>query len=263
MRKLVTLLLTISGLTVATLGYAANGVVEMTWGLTCTPIVTDITPTAGPTSVIVSELGNDQTHNAYQVRFLIASADGQDQVPDAWRFDAAGCQGTSFITINHLPPATASKTCPAFQGATASIQIKDYSFLQNNPNYPSTEVRGTLANTYPAGATSLPGTRYFLAQFIFDHTFSVAGAGTPGTDCGGFERPMCIALLTGPAADRPSGEGTTSYLRLADGVEVPFDTPGGIPPWLSTHGAQTSCDQHGSVPAENATWGQIKSQYRN
>jgi len=255
MRKLLTLLFTISGLSVATLGHAANGVVDMTWGLTCTPIVTDITPTAGPTSMIVSALGNDQTHNAYQVRFLIAST--TRTIPDAWRFDAAGCQGTSFITINHLPPATASKTCPAFQGANPSIQIKDYSFIQNSPDYPSTEVRGVLANTYPAGATSLPATRYFLAQFIFDHTFSVVGATTPGADCGGFETAMCLALLTGP---RVGGEGTTSYLRLADGVEVPFD-PGQT--WLSTHGATASCDQPGSVPAKDATWGQIKSQYRN
>src|SRR5688572_30978452 len=93
MRKLLTLLFTISGLSLATIGQAADGVVEMTWGVTCTPIVTDITPTAGPTSIIVSELGNDQTHNAYQVRILVGSADGSDAVPDAWRFDAAGCQG--------------------------------------------------------------------------------------------------------------------------------------------------------------------------
>jgi hypothetical protein len=252
MRKLLTLLFTISGLSVATMGHAANGVVDMTWGVTCTPIVTDIVPTAGPVSMIVSELGNDQTHNAYQVRFLIASA--ARTIPDAWEFDAAGCQGTAFITINHLPPATASKTCPAFQGATASIQIKDYSFLSNNPEYPSTEARGVCANTYPAGATSLPGTRYFLAQFIFDHTFSVTGPGTPGTDCGGFETPMCLALLTGDRTGRP--EGSTSYLRLADGVEVPFDSGN----TFLTVGGSPGCP---ATPVENKTWGQIKSQYRN
>lgn len=255
MRKLLTLLFTLSGLTVATLGHAANGVVDMTWGVTCTPIVQDITPTAGPTSMIISELGNDQTHNAYQTRFLISAANLT--VPDAWRFDAAGCQGSAFITINHLPPSTAAKTCPAFQGASASIQIKDYSFVNPGTNYATTQMRCTMANTYPAGATSVATVRYFLTQVIFDHTFSVAGAGTPGTNCGGFETPMCIALFTGtPAPGQRGEEGTTSYLRLADGVEVPFD-PGNI--WLST-GGFSGCP---ATPSQNKTWGQIKSQYRN
>lgn len=255
MRKLLTLLCTLSGLTVATFAHAADGVVDMTWGITCTPIVTNITPTAGPTSAIVSELGNDQTHNGYQVRFLIAAADRT--VPDAWRFDAAGCQGTSFITINHLPPASASKSCPPFQGTNASIQIKDYSFLGPGTNYPQTTIRGVLANTYPAGFTTLAATRYFLAQFIFDHTFSVNGATTPGADCGGFETPMCIALLTGTPAPGDRGpEGTTSYLRLADGAEIPFQ-PGNVALWT---GAFSGCP---ATPVQNKTWGQIKSQYHN
>lgn len=253
MRKLLTLMVVITGLGVATTGHAANGTVDMTWGVTCTPIVADITPTAGPTSLIISELGNDQMHNAYQVRFIIGSA--ARTVPDAWRFDAAGCQGSAFITINHLPPATASKTCPAFQGASASIQIKDFSFNGPGSGYDATTIRGVLANTYPAGFTSVGATRYFLAQFIFDHTFSVSGAGTPGADCGGFETPMCIALLQGPVGS--SQAGTTSYLRQADGVEVAFDRgANNYATALGTGGCP-------AVPAQAATWGQIKSQYRN
>src|SRR5262245_62089089 len=122
MRKLLTLLFTFTGLTVATVGYAANGVVDLTWGIACSPVVATITPTAGPTSVIASETGNDQTHDAYEVRFIMGSA--TSSVPDAWRFDASGCQTSLGLTINHL-----SKACPNFQGASASIQIKDFSFV--------------------------------------------------------------------------------------------------------------------------------------
>lgn len=249
MRKLLTLLFTISSLTVATTGQAADGIVDITWGTTCTPIVIDITPTAAPLSLIASEIGNDQNHTGYQVRFLIAAADRT--VPDAWRFDAAGCQGVAFIQLNHLPPATAAKTCPAFQQGASSVQIKDYSF--SPVTYPSTEIRAVIANTYPAGVTANPATRYFLAQALFDHTFSVTGAGTPGETCGGLEVPMCVALLTGL---REGGEGTTSYLRMADNVEVPF-LPGNT--FLTTNGS-AGCP---ATPVENKTWGQVKSQYRN
>jgi hypothetical protein len=255
MRKLLTLLFTFTGLTVATLGHAANGVVELTWGTTCTPIVQDITPTAAPTSMMASVTGNDQTHNSYQVRFLIG--DATHNVPDAWRFDAAGCQGAPFITINHLPPGSAAKTCPAFQGTNPSIQIKDYSFVAPGGQYASTLIRGVCANTYPAGFTSLAATRYFLTQFIFDHTSSVNGAGSPGVTCGGFETPMCIVLLQGDRSNQTQG-GTTSFITLADGLEHPFD-PSLTNYWLATHG-QGACQ---GTPVENKTWGQIKSQYRN
>ena len=254
MRKLLTLLFTFCGLTVATLGHAANGVVDLTWGVTCTPIVQDITPTATPTSMIASELGNDQTHNAYQVRVLIGSA--SLTIPDAWRFDADGCQGTAFLSINHLPPATAVKTCPAFQGTNTSFQLKDYAFVNPGGIYATSIVRSYLANTYPAGMTAIGTTRYFLAQWIFDHTFSVAGATTPGVDCGGFSTPMCVALLSGTRSAQTEG-GTSSYLRMSDGVEIPFDP--GPNNWLSTHGL-AGCP---AVPTVNKTWGQIKSQYRN
>jgi|SRR5687768_9100770 len=247
MRKLLTLLFMFSGLTVATVSHGAHGVADVTWGVTCTPIVTDVVPTAGPVSLMFSELGNDQTHNAYQVRFIVGSATAN--VPDAWRFDAAGCQGSAFITINHLPPATAAKTCPAFQGATASIQIKDFSFSPAEQGYATTLMRGVLANTYPAGNTSIPTTRYFLAQFIFDHTFSVAGATTPGADCGGFETPMCVAMLK-------NGPATTTYLRMSDGAEFPFEAGNHF---VTVNGI-AGCN---AVPAQAKTWGQIKSQYRN
>ena len=256
MRKLPTLLFTFCGLGVATLAHAANGVVDLTWGVTCTPIVQDLTPTAGPTSMIVSELGNDQTHNAYQVRVLIGSA--TLTLPDAWRFDADGCQGTAFLSINHVPPPTAAKTCPAFQGLydTFTYQLKEYAFVSPGGPYATTIVRSHLVNTYPTRSmTSIATQRYFLAQWIFDHTFSAAGATTPGVDCGGLSTPMCIALLTGWRNSLAGG--MTSYLRISDGAEVPFDP--GPNTWLWTHGLGPCY----AVPAVNTTWGQIKSQYRN
>ena len=247
MRKLLTSLFVLSILAVPAVSDAADGTVSMTWGTTCTPLVQNITPTAAPTSLIFSVFGNDQTHNSYQVRFLIG--DATKTIPEAWEFDAAGCQGSSFITINHLAPASAVKTCPNFQGTNASLQIKDYSFVQPGAGYETTMARGVLANTYPAGFTTSGATRYFLAQFLFDHSFSVAGATTPGVDCGGFETPMCIVL-------QQNAISTSSYVRAADNVEVPFDFDANN--WVTVNG-YAGCP---ATPAKSTTWGSIKNVYR-
>ena len=253
MRKLLTLLFTFSGLIIATQGHAANGVIDITWGGLCAPVVQNITPATTPaTSLIASVLGNDQTHTGHQVVFLIGSANRD--VPDAWRFDAAGCQGSSFLTMNHLAPASAVKTCPSFAGASTVLNIKEYGFVATGSIYDPDTMYGLIADAHPDGVTALPGTRYFLGQWLFDHSFSVAGPGTPGTDCGGFETPMCVALLTGNRHVVFEG-GTSNY--VAGGVEFPFDE--GPNDWRSTHGL-AGCP---ATPVQNRTWGHIKSQYRN
>ena len=258
MRKLLTLLFTFSGLSVATLGFAANGTVDLTWGTVCAPVVANINPppgdqnTSNPVSLIASVIGNDQTHSGYEVGFLLG--DATKQVPDAWRFDAAGCQGVSFITINHVPPGSASKTCPAFNGPVSVLQIKEYGFVEAPSVYDLTLIKGLLANAYPAGNTTVAATRYFLAQFLFEHQYSVNGPGTPGLTCGGFDTPMCVALLQGL---RGVEEGSGSkYVNFATGQEIPFDLSANN--FLTVH-SQGGCP---TTPAQNATWGQIKSQYR-
>jgi hypothetical protein len=223
---------------------AAHGVVDLSWH-TCSPVVAHVeNPATGPLFLVASVLGNDQTHDAYQVRFVLASP--WRTVPDAWRFDAAGCQGSDLLIIHHLAPSNLVKACPSFQGTSPSIQIKDYSFMPPGSGIATTVMRGVMASTYPAGRTSLPSQRYFLAAFIFDHTFSVPGATTPGTNCGGFETPIVGQLLTGII----NGVWQTSYLRQSDHMEFPFD-PG-----------NTFVSLGGAVPVTGATWGGIKAAYR-
>lgn len=248
MRKLLTLLFVCSGLGAASLAQAADGSLAMSWE-TCTP---PVDPTAankipGTTkaSLIFSVTGNDQTHNAYQVRFLVSAANRT--TPDAWRFDNDGCQGDALLAINNFPPAAISKACPAFKGASA-LEIKGYDNVNPTPDQPylATQMRGNLAVTYPPTVAN-PATRYFLAQFEFDHLFSVDGAGDPPNSCGGNDVPVCFALL------RPSG-----YVRVSDGIEYPFAASNSY----VTYGATplAGCPE---TPAKAATWGQIKSQYRN
>lgn len=231
---------------IAPVAHAANGVVDLTWGTVCTPIVSAISnPAAGPVSVIASVAGSDQTHGAYQVRFQLG--DMNNTVPDAWRFDASGCPGSSLLQMNNTPPPALAKACPAFQGMNP-ITIKDYNFFPEFTGRPMTLMRGVIAVAYPFGATALPGQRYFLAQFVFDHSLSVVGPTTPGTDCGGFETPVVIqALFDDP---KVVGAQSTSYIRFSDNVEYLFD-PG-----------NTTLTWNGAVPTANSTWGQVKAAYR-
>ena len=153
---------------------AAHGVVDLSWG-TCSPVVSSITdPASGPLSLIASQLGNDRIHKAYQVVFHLTAIDGI--VPDAWRFDAAGCGSTSRITFNSSPPPALAKACPQFKGPN-SLMLSNYGPW---PVSSETLMRGLMAVTYSPAPTSLATQRSFLAEFVFDHSRANAGTSRPG-----------------------------------------------------------------------------------
>jgi hypothetical protein len=225
------------------LAEAAHGTVDLSWNA-CAPIVSSIvSPAAGPLSLYVSEIGNDQEHGGYQVRFQLATPG--NTVPDAWRFDAAGCQGSFRLSMEHFAPPEVAATCPAFLGSASPVHIHEYSFFPPGVGFPTTTMRGLVAVAYSPVQTSLPQQRYFLARFLFDHTRSIAGPTTPGTTCGGFDSPLTIQLLIGM-----QDAGQCSYWLPGPQLELPFD------------GGNTTVTVNAAVPAGPATWGRIKSQYR-
>ena len=220
---------------------SAQGVASLNWNTCVGPLNRTITAD-GTNGLYASVSGHSAAHKAYQV-FVLFGSGSAGPIRDAWRFDAPGCQGSSFLSIDHLAPAAVVKTCPSFQGALQSLQIKDYSV-----DVVSGRARGVLANSYPAGiASTTPATRYFLARFLFDHTFSVSGATTPGADCGGLEVPVC-ALLT-----------SSAWLDL-DGLEHE---------WSKNSEYATANDPNndsrcpGATPATATSWGSIKAQYKH
>jgi hypothetical protein len=220
---------------------SAQGVVSLSWDGCTGPINKQILP-GTQASMFASVIGHDQPHQAYQV-FISLGSGSAGPLRDAWRFDASGCQGSSFITIDHLAPASVVKVCPTFQGPLSSIQIKDYSYDAGTG-----KARAVLANTYPAGNTTQinPTVRYFLARFLFDHTFSVNGPTTPGADCGGLEVPVC-ALLTRASWLTPGG------------VEFQW-TPG--QEFVTSNDPSNSIGCPGATPAVDKTWGSLKAQYK-
>jgi hypothetical protein len=229
--------------------HAAPGYIEATWGLLCTPIVSNVeSPASGPLTLIVSVTGNDETHLAYRLRFMIG--DLSYVTPDAWRFDAAGCQASlgALVEMNPMPGGVMSKTCPAFKGnAFNSIEIKDYRPVSPVYPFPETMMQVTLYSTYPAGNTTSAAQRYHLGTFRFDHTFSVGGPSTPGVSCGGFDGPILLHFRENSGQIR---EPFSSYFRHPDGMEVKFGWSG------------QTVTVNGSLPALETTWGHIKSAYR-
>ena len=224
---------------------SAVGTVDLSWNA-CSPIVSTLERGApGPITLFASVVGQDQGHKGYQVTLFIDAF--PFTFPDAWRFDAPGCQGSSFIEIRHIPPAAVAKACPAMQGAAPSIQIKDYWY-----NALTSQARCLLANTYPDGVPSPnPATRYFLLSVLLDHTYSVTGAGTPGVTCGAFERDVSIDFDTG-CVGRFCGPTPPRWHDL-DGNEHEF---------AIGQGSLTFCGSCVPVPAIAKTWGSIKGQYR-
>jgi hypothetical protein len=216
----------------------AVGTVDLSWNA-CNPVA------PGPVTLFASVVGQDQAHKSYQVRLYIDAY--PLAFPDAWRFDAAGCQGSSFIEIRHLPPAAVAKACPAMQGAVPGLQVKDYSY-----NALTGQAYCLLANSYPAGVLSPnPATRYFLMAVVLDHTYSVTGAGTPGVTCGGFEKDVTIDFDSG-CIGRFCGPDLPRWLDM-DGNEHEFAVG---------QGSLTFCGSCEPVPASATTWGSIKGQYR-
>lgn len=242
MRRLLTTLVVL-----ASLGLAGSSHAQVTMDLSwdnCAPVVVDKVPTAGPTTFYASAIGQTVAHKAYQVWWLVG--DANKTLPDAWRFDAAGCNG-GFYTFSAQPPTALSKTCPGFVPiATQQFTIPLFQLSPAGLGYPTTLGNGFLAVSYPSGSTNAnPAQRYHLAQFLLDFTFAVNGPTNPGVDCGGFETPMCINTVRQRA----------SWLDSND-VETLFNIGNAF---LTVHSV-SGCP---AIPARPATWGEIKGQYRN
>jgi hypothetical protein len=224
------------------------GVASLSWN-SCTGPVNIAVPGGAPIHAYVSILGQNQTSQAYQCITIGGSPGG---IQDAWRFDAIGCEGASFFTLDHTATALVVKTCPSFSGLISGLQIKRYDYDSSTG-----KVKIELASAYPNPDPNqvpqgnplavTPTQRYFLAGYTFDLTFATVGPTVPadGT-CGGVGVPVCFALTS------------ASWLDLA-GNEIPYTFGQGF---ITSNDPNNSSGCPGAVPAATRTWGSVKNQYR-
>ena len=217
--------------------------IDLSWS-GCTPIVAHYDPAGNdPLGITVTAIGQAEIHRGYE--FWIAVNGMSDELPDAWRFDAEGCQGLSRVWFWYLTP-TGPRQCGQFQGAAPSLVIQSYQPAPAHLARPPGTFVAVLANVYPEGSNRIsPNVRYLLGRIEFDHRISTAGDGVPGESCGGYEQTLCFQLVPG----------RTNWVNAA-GAEVPFEWGQS---WLTF---RNPLECHGPVPASDATWGAIKAAYR-
>jgi len=226
----------------------AAGAVSMSWDGCTGPIDKAIAP-GSQASAFVSVLGQSVTSQAYQVQVTVG---GNGPLRDAWRFDPTGCQGSSFLTIDHLAPAAVVKACPTFQGALASVQVKDYSYdtltgkarISLYDAYPNNAAGGGAAQGNPAA--TVPTQRYFLGRFLFDELFGVNGPSDPAVACGGLEIGTCFHLTS------------QTWLDL-QGNEIAWTI---AQEYLTSNDPNNGSRCPGATATKSTTWGNLKNQYR-
>ena len=82
--------------------------VDLSWN-TCSPIVTSkIAPEGALVSFYASITGQSEGHKGYELWWLVGNA--SQALPDAWRFDGAGCTASAFAYNSRAPHDMASFT---------------------------------------------------------------------------------------------------------------------------------------------------------
>jgi hypothetical protein len=215
---------------------SAAGVVSINWD-TCTgPTDKTPVPAAPAQKMVISVLGQDEPHRAYDVRIVLSQPRG---LKDAWRFDDAGCEGPARCAIRVIDDST----CPAFMQSATGLQIRKYTY-----DWVTQTAMGLFANAYTDVISPDPATRYLLASFEFDLSFAAPGAGDPPSSCGGLDDILCVTMTN------------TSWLTL-EGEEIEWNKSDPYFDFVTGNGDGLFCG--GVVPAQPKTWGSLKVQYRN
>src|SRR5688572_19636577 len=86
----------------------AEPVVDLSWSFCTGTVLTSRAIGPGDMAGVYSTVrGHQAPHQGYRLTWIVRTPG--PGFPDAWRFDAAGCQGTEFITINPRGPVTFTK----------------------------------------------------------------------------------------------------------------------------------------------------------
>ena len=216
----------------ATPAEAQKGTVRLSW-TNCDPVLQNLNFTGPGQSekLILSTVGSEDMHKGY--RFKIKVGNG-GTMPDAWRFDAAGCNNGQLS----LSTALLNKACPAFQG-TNPLPIFNYGYQVDGANTATFDILNAYDTADPAAAT-----RYTLVQGTFDHLFSDSGPQDPAVACGNADAPMCFLLFY------------TEFLN----PDLTSNEFGIENDWVTWNG-NTSPGCPG-VQNEATTWGRVKGLYR-
>ena len=250
-RALIVLILALPGA-----ASAQDGCFRLSWG-TCEPLFRhNCFQGQGKYQLVLSATGISQPNLGFDFTLRLFSATNEVhcyQIPDVWRFDDAGCQTGSRLSLglDGVGPS-----CPAIKGANVreftNYSLYDsYAYLRFSIIYDS--------------VTPNPSTRYTLWVINFDLSHATMGPSPPDlSSCGGAE--VCTHFYV----DQPillASTGETMLLASCDGPVTPFGP-------IATWGDESCvCDEFGPRPApgvgdcapvasEPLTWGKMRAMYR-
>ena len=255
MRKVLMGVAVLATLAFANVSHAVVGTAAMSWTGCNVPVTSDIAVPEGSATaakLFVYVTGHDESSQSYEVWMLYGSS-ANHTVPDAWRFDPVGCQGTPFIKLNYVPPSSVAKTCLSFQdagGPKSSFQVTRVDFSPATLPYQTSLMLIQLADLYGLTPnTPSAAAKYFLMDVEMDETFGTVAPTDPiaGT-CGGVNTSMCFNL------------NRCAFVTADGSTAVNFNFYGGAD-WVTANaGGAGGCQ---GTPVQPKTWGQIKNQYRN
>ena len=245
----------------------ASAGVGLRWNQCASPITNfNIEPySATQHDLIVTLTGYEMDANQIDLTLVVYEpcfGEG-DFIPQAWRFDAGGCQAgaltidrpVSFDGCDGLVPLVG----PTFESVTAQ-EIHASVGQHNDPvTYRAIFIR--IAQTFPL--RHLVATdRYVVARIRLDMSHTVAGVDPSGNACGCGSAPRQITIWNGSIAGPQGGDqlGWSGFLEdLAFWADADFcviDKPS--PP--ATNGAADPLCM--TTAARPSSWGAIKAQYR-
>jgi hypothetical protein len=209
------------------IGLTASERGRLSWG-TCDPQVPNQNFSGpGVYTLVLSVQGAATVNEGHDSELRIHPA-----VPEAWRFDDAGCQTETRLNLQN---AGVNGSCPAMLGNNP-LSITSY-YLDVDG---SAALR--LAVTYDDLAT-VAGQRYVLWQIGFDHSHSIAGTDADPATCDG--AAVGLNFTVTPQILQTNG------IALAASME-PGDQP------VTWNGGQAS----NRTRVQPTTWGRLKGLYR-
>lgn len=236
---LVSLLVAGSLLAVTSTSWAQNAQIMVSWGASCPTIVRNQDFTGPGTYhlwVGAKNLSPADKNYGYDVRLFYGPG-----VPDAWRFDDAGCQTGSKATAANVPN---SPSCPALLGGLP-LAITGFDYDNQVPQ----RMMVILAVAYD-DLTPAAGGTYTLWDIHFDHASSVAGTDSDPATCDNAGEPLTIGF-----AD-PTDPNWASYMGLSDGSYEKFHFADPADQFVSWN------TDHAPVATKPVTWARVKGLYR-
>jgi len=221
----------------------AGGTVSLTWDGCTGPLTKSVAPGSAP-ELYVSLIGQSEVLASYGFNLLISrdcsdpNHPGGAPVPDAWRFDPAGCQGGLLQIDAAVSPAIAG--C-ANLGAVTVVPLARYDYVDATGGAVFHFTREFASGSF---VSPDPTRRYLVARLRFLQEFGVVGPSGPDA-CGGLETPLCIQLVD---TKYFTGEVEGDWSRANACVSV------------NDPNLASGCDA--STPVRATTWGAIRGQYR-